>query len=156
MNHIAAIHVLKSQCKLSDDDYRALLVALTGKDSSKQMSPAQQSMVRTHMQKLAVQLGVAKPAPAQQPGTLQFTRRRIPAKRSSCDEMDERWAKARTLWTQLAKAGAVKVDTDAALMAYVKRQTQMEAWRFLNGFQINSVIESLKRWLARSQAGARH
>lgn len=149
MNHIAAIHVLKSQCKLVDDDYRALLIALTGVDSCKQMSPAQLVVVRTHLQKLAVRLGVAKPAPAVQPGTAQFTRRRIPAKRSTSDDADERWGKARTLWGALARAGAVKVDSDAALLAYVKRQTKMEAWRFLNGYQINGVIESLKKWCAR-------
>ena len=151
-NHIAAIHVLKSQCRMSDDDYRAVLIALTGEDSCKRMSAAQQVQVRTHLQKLAVQLGVAKPAPAPQAGTAQFTRRRIPAKRSSSDEQDERWAKARTLWAQLAKAGAVQVDTDAALLAYAKRQTKMDAWRFMNSYQINSVVESLKMWLGRCQA----
>jgi phage gp16-like protein len=153
MNHIAAIHVLKSQCKLVEDDYRALLIALTGLDSCKRMSPAQLAAVRTHLQNLAVKLGVAKPAPAPQAGTAQFTRRRIPAKRSSSDAQDERWAKARTLWSQLARAGAVRVDSDAALLAYVKRQTKMDAWRFLNSYQINSVVESLKMWAARLGVG---
>lgn len=154
MNHIAAIHVLKGQCQMSDADYRALLIQLTGKSSSKDMTAGQQAAVRTHLQNLAVRLGVAKPAPAATPGAAQFTRRRIPAKRSSSDEQDERWAKARTLWSQLARAAAARVDSDAALLAYVKRQTKMEAWRFLNGYQINVVIESLKEWLKRSEAGA--
>lgn len=151
--HIAAIHVLKSQCKLVEGDYRALLVELVGKDSCSLMSEAQLIRVRTHLQNLAVRLGVAKPSPAAQPGTAQFTRRRIPAKRSTSDDADERWGKARTLWGALARAGAVKVDSDAALLAYVKRQTKMEAWRFLNGYQINGVIESLKKWCARIGVG---
>jgi Protein of unknown function (DUF1018) len=40
----------------------------------------------------------------------------------------------------------VHTNTDAALMAYVKRQTRVEHWRFLNGYQINAVIEALKAW----------
>ncbi len=151
--HIAAIHVLKSQCKLVESDYRALLVELVGKDSCSLMSEAQLVRVRTHLQNLAVRLGVAKPAAPVQPGTAQFTRRRIAPKRSTSDDQDERWGKARTLWSQLARAGAVRVDSDAALMAYVKRQTKTEAWRFLNGYQINGVIESLKKWCARLGVG---
>jgi phage gp16-like protein len=54
-------------------------------------------------------------------------------------------AKARALWAALASAGQVRTDTDAALMAYVKRQTHVDHWRFLNGHQVNSVIEALKR-----------
>ena len=50
----------------------------------------------------------------------------------------------------MAQAGEVRTNTDAALTAYVKRQTSMEAWRFLNGHQINTVIESLKRWCRRA------
>jgi hypothetical protein len=52
-NHIAAIHVLKSKLQLSDDDYRALLVQLTGKASSKAMTQPEQQHVRDHMQRLA-------------------------------------------------------------------------------------------------------
>jgi phage gp16-like protein len=148
MNHIAAIHVLKAQCKLSEDDYRALLVSLTGKDSCKAMHATQLAQVRSHLDNLAVRLGVATAKPAFVPNP-QFTRQRAAGKRSGSDAQDERWAKARTLWAQLAQAGKVQADTDAALLAYVKRQTQLEAWRFLNGYQINMVIESLKRWLAR-------
>jgi hypothetical protein len=155
VNHIAAIHTLKSLCKMSDPDYRALLRTLTispvhpqGIDSSKAMSLVQQAFVRAHMDKLVVRMGVAQAKPAFVPNP-KFTRQRAVGKRSDSDAADERWAKARTLWTQLAQAGKVQVDTDAALLAYVKRQTQLEAWRFLNGYQINMVIESLKRWAAR-------
>ena len=151
MNHIATIHVLKAQCKLSDEDYRALLVQLTGKDSCKAMHATQLAQVRTHLDNLAVRLGVATAKPAFVPNP-KFTRQRAAGKRSDSDAQDERWAKARTLWAQLAAAGKVQADTDAALLAYVKRQTQLEAWRFLNGYQINMVVESLKRWLARPVA----
>ena len=45
-NHIAAIHTLKSKLGLSDDDYRALLVNLTGKNSSKALGAQEQARVR--------------------------------------------------------------------------------------------------------------
>ena len=45
-NHIAAIHVLKARLRLADDDYRALLVQLTGQPSSKSMTQAQRRTVR--------------------------------------------------------------------------------------------------------------
>ena len=44
---------------------------------------------------------------------------------------------------------SVHTDTDAALMAYVARQTKIDHWRFLNSYQITSVIEALKRWIRR-------
>jgi phage gp16-like protein len=149
MNHIAAIHVLKTQLKLSEGDYRALLTELTGKDSCKAMHATQLAKVRSHLDNLAVRMGVAVAKPAFVPNA-QFTRQRTAVKRSDSDAGDDRWLKARTLWAQLAQAGKVKVDTDAALLAYVKRQTQLEAWRFLNGYQINMIIESLKCWLVRA------
>lgn len=37
-NYTAAIHTIKSKLKLSDEDYRALLMNLTGKNSSKEMT----------------------------------------------------------------------------------------------------------------------
>jgi putative transposase len=51
--HIAAIHALKAKAGLSDEDYRALLLALTGQNSSKLLTEAQQQQVRKHLQTLA-------------------------------------------------------------------------------------------------------
>jgi phage gp16-like protein len=148
MNHIAAIHTLKTKMKMPEGDYRALLQGLTGKDTCKTMNPVELAKVRQHFDNLAVRMGAVAAKPAFVPNP-KFTRQRAVGKRSDSDAADERWAKARTLWAQLAQAGKVQMDTDAALLAYVKRQTQLEAWRFLNGYQINMVIESLKRWAAR-------
>jgi phage gp16-like protein len=148
MNHIAAIHTLKSKIKMAEGDYRFLLSQLTGKDTCKTMNPVELAKVRQHFDNLAVRMGAVAAKPVFVPNP-KFTRQRAVGKRSDSDAADERWAKARTLWAQLAQAGKVQMDTDAALLAYVKRQTQLEAWRFLNGYQINMVIESLKRWAAR-------
>ena len=51
-NHIAAIHVLKAKLRLTDEDYRALLLHITGRSSSKDCTPYQQRQVRRHLQQL--------------------------------------------------------------------------------------------------------
>jgi len=140
-NHIAAIHALKAKLRLTDDDYRALLRQLTGQDSSKSCTQQQRWQVRQHMQRLAERMGLAQPV---------YTAKRPRLQRSIGDGGDGRWSKARALWGSLARAGVVRADTDAALMAYVRRQTRVSHWRFANSAQINAVIESLKLWCARA------
>ena len=98
-------------------------------------------MVLAHLSTLQAIAG-GKPKPV-------YTGKRRSLDRSIDDYQNKRWGKARELWALLAQGGVVKVDTDAALTAYVKRQTRVEAWRFLNAYQINTVIESLKSWCSR-------
>ena len=140
-NDLAAIHIAQKALSLTKEDAQALKLSITGKASAADMSVPQRRMVLAHLSTLqAIQAGTPKP-------TYRGARRSLD--RSSADSADARWSKARALWALLAQGGVVKVDTDAALTAYVKRQTRVEAWRFLNGYQINTVIESLKRWCAR-------
>jgi hypothetical protein len=44
---------------------------------------------------------------------------------------------------------AVQADSDEALLAWVQRQHRVAAWRWLNTYQINGVVESLKKWCRR-------
>ena len=142
-NDLAAIHIAQKALGLSKEDAQALKLGITGKASAADMTVPQRRMVLAHLSTLqAIQSGKPKPA---------YLGARRSLDRSSADEQDNRWGKARALWALLADAGAVKVNTDAALTAYVKRQTQVQAWRFLNHYQINTVIESLKRWCAREK-----
>jgi len=129
---LGAIHATQKGLGLSADDARALKLSVVGVASSADMTAQQRQAYLAHLYRLQ---GVAPARP--------------PRQRSVDDRGDERWRKARALWHALAKAGHVRVDTDAALMAYVGRQTGMDHWRFLNGYQINLVVESLKRWAAR-------
>lgn len=140
-NDLAAIHIAQKALGLSKEDAQALKLGITGKASAADMTVPQRRMVLAHLSTLQAIAG-GKPKPL-------YTGKRRSLDRAVADGADARWAKARTLWALLAQAGAVKVDTDAALTAYVKRQTKAEAWRFLNHYQINTVIESLKRWCVR-------
>jgi|JI10StandDraft_1071094.scaffolds.fasta_scaffold390155_2 phage gp16-like protein len=138
---LSTIHILQKEVGLSNDDAEALKIALTGKASSADMSFEQRSKVIGHLRRLKV---------AQAPTTPAYTAQRPKLARSDDDHQDLRWGKARALWAKLAMGGQVRTNTDAALMAYVKRQTRVDAWRFLNGHQINEVLEALKKWCRRA------
>ena len=134
-NHLAAIHMAQKALGLTTEDAAALKLAVTGQASSKDMTAQQRARYLAHLSNLQ---GRMAPAP-----------KRSVAARSPDDAQDARWAKARALWHALHLAGVVHTDTDGALMQYVMRQTKVSAWRFLNGHQVNSVIEALKNWQAR-------
>ena len=138
-NHIAAIHTLKGKLGLSDDDYRALLVNLTGKNSSKALGVQEQARVRDHMQALGERLGVLKP-----------TRQRSFAQTRAAASPRERkvWA----LWNQLHRDGVIQNHSAPALNAWVKRQVGVDALRFCNTAQLDSCIEGLKAMHARGSA----
>ena len=135
-NHIAAIHTLKGKLGLSDDDYRALLVNLTGKNSSKALGVQEQARVRDHMQALGERLGVLKP-----------TRQRSFAQTRAAASPRERkvWA----LWNQLHRDGVIQNHSAPALNAWVKRQVGVDALRFCNAAQLDALIEALKAWQLR-------
>lgn len=137
-NHTAAIHTLKSKLSLQDDDYRALLMNLTGKSSSKAMTPAEQAKVRDHMQHLAVRMGVAQPT---------LSRRNTFAQSKAAASPKERkvWA----LWNQLGRDGVVHNPSAAALNAWVERTVHVSALRFATGAQLDTLIEALKAWQQR-------
>lgn len=143
-NHLAAIHMAQKALGLSADDATALKLAVTGVASAADMTATQRRQYLAHLADLQARAAVARgQKPAYQP-------RRPAQVRNTDDDLDERWSKARALWHALAEAGAVRTDTDAALMSYVRRQTPVEHWRFLNTYQINQVIEALKRWCRRA------
>lgn len=139
-NHLAAIHMAQKALGLSADDASALKLAVTGVASSANMSALQRKQYLAHLSSLQQRAGLIAPRPAKRPHV----------QRSADDADDDRWQKARALWHALAQAGVVRTNTDAALAAYIKRQTKVDAWRFLNSYQVNTVIEALKKWCVRS------
>ena len=145
-NHTAAIHVLKGKLQLQDDDYRALLVQLTGKASSKGMTATEQAQVRDHMQRLAQRLGVAQP-----------TTRRRPLTREQFDQVKKaaspRERKVWALRNQLHRDGVVHNPSRAALNGWVEKMVHVSALGFANSAQLDTLIEALKEWQKR---GAPH
>ena len=138
-DHIKAIHVLKGKLSLSDDDYRALLIQLTGHSSSKAMTQAQRRTVREHLQRLAAHMGIEQPATRQRPlPDAAFAK----AKAAASPRERKVWA----LWHQLHRDGLVDNPSAAALNAWVKRQVGVDALRFCTGPQLDTLIEALKAW----------
>ena len=135
MNHIAAIHTLKTQLQLDDGDYRALLRQLTTKDSCGRMTRPELLLVRTHFDKLAGHAGVGRPA---QPRGARFA-----AAEAAASPLERKvWA----LWGELGRSGVLDAPGAAGLRAFVKRQTNVDDLKFCSQGQLHALVESLKKW----------
>ena len=140
-NHIAAIHVLKSQLQLSDDDYRAILVQMTGQSSSKLLSDRQRADLRDHLQKEAERIGVAKPSRGRP-----HTAKRFAAKKADATPKERKvWA----LWNQLHRDGKLRDNSPQALSAWVQRTVHVAMMSWCTDAQMNTLIEALKEWSER-------
>jgi len=128
-NALKAIHVGKRELGLDDDDYRGLLARVTGKSSSGQMTEAERRSVLDEMKRLG------------------FKRRSGSARRG----FEGGYAKKlRALWISAGHLGLVRNADDAALIAFVKRQTGIDHVRFVRHPQdAAKAIEALKDWMAR-------
>lgn len=142
-NHIAAIHVLKSKLQLSQDDYTTLLTSLTGKESSKDMTHAERTKVRDHMQRLAERTGVASPTRRGAMNGHEFAK----SKAAASPQERKVWA----LWHQLHRDGRITDPSRAALDAWVERTVHVTALRFCTPAQLDTCIESLKAWIKRGE-----
>lgn len=141
--HIAAIHVLKSKLQLQDSDYRALLLTLTGKDSSKDLSEHQRRAVRNHMQQLAERMGVVQPTQQRPHAQAKFDQ----VKAAASPKERKVWA----MWHQLGRDGLVRHTSAAALHSWVERTVQVSALRFATDAQLDTLIEALKAWQQRGR-----
>ena len=141
--HIAAIHVLKSKLHLQDGDYRALLLNLTGKASSKDLSEHQRRAVRDHMQQLAERMGVVQPTQQRPHAQAKFDQ----VKAAASPKERKVWA----LWHQLGRDGLVRHTSAAALHSWVERTVQVSALRFATDAQLDTLIEALKAWQQRGR-----
>lgn len=147
MNHIAAIHTIKTRMGMLDDDYRVLLRQLTGLDSCKAMGVPQLLLVRTHLEKLALRMGLERPATVK--------RATKPTAGAALDTPMHR--KLRALWWALADAKAVARPAspqacDKAVETWAKRQLTgtplgpLDALRFTSPAQTTKLVEELKAW----------
>lgn len=129
-NELAQIHIAVTDLGWSDDDYRAVLFAKTGKRSAGELDGTGRKRFIEHL-KACGWTGHKKPA----------------APRYS----KQQWH-ALMLWRDLGKAGALTDKSDAALNAFIKGQCGVADLRFLATGQASLVIEALKSWLRRATA----
>ncbi len=133
MNLIAAIHVAKKHLGLDDDTYQAKLKNITGKTSTKDMTDAERQQVLTVFRNEGIQPAPISPRPN---GRAKLTGRYA--------------GKLQALWIACYNLGIVENRDDAALIAFVKRQTGIDHVRFVKfADDAQKAIEALKAWMAR-------
>lgn len=129
MSAIAAIHAGLRQLGIDQDDARDLYERQTGKRSLREMNPRQQEAIVEELRRLGFRKA-SKPSskPLQGP----FAK------------------KLQALWIDAWNLGIVEDRSDAALLAFVRRQTRIDHTRFLTrAADAARVIDALKAWLAR-------
>ncbi len=125
MNATAAIHVARKQLGLDDDAARDLYQRVTGKRSLRDMSPAEQETVVQELRRHGF-----KPAAKALQGPFA--------------------GKLQALWIAGWNLGIVRDRSDHALLAFVKRQTNIDHTRFLvYAEDARKAVEALKDWIAR-------
>jgi hypothetical protein len=129
MSALATIHVGLKQLGIDTDDARDLYERQTGKRSLREMSPREQEAVIGELRRLG------------------FERVR---KGSSKRAQGPYRRKLQALWIACWNLGLARDRTDAALTAFVRRQTSIDHTRFLTHHDdASKVIEALKGWMER-------
>lgn len=110
-----------------EEDRRDLYERVTGKRRLREMTPSEKQAVVTELRRLGFR------APAQQ------------------TRLEGPWAKKlQALWISAWQLGLVRNRTDAALIAFVRRQTGIDHPRWLrDAAEAAKAVEALKSWMAR-------
>lgn len=129
---IPAIHAGFRQLGIvEDEDKRAIYARITGQSRLSLMQPAQQDAVLQELRRL----GFSK----------------IERRPNGRQHLTGKYArKLQALWISMWNLGLVENRDDAALIAFVRRQTGLDQVRFLHhAADAEKVIEALKDWMAR-------
>lgn len=136
---IKKIHALKGAMGMEETEYRQLLADPPFKvKSSTKLSIAKADELIADLEEKAVALGVWE---KRKPG------RKAQATKPLDDDPQVR--KIRQLWIELAQAGKVRNTSEMAMNKYVQRMTGVAHAKWLDVAQASTVIEALKKWLAR-------
>lgn len=116
---VKALQTGKRALGMTDDEYRAMLNGICGKESSKDMDEGELKKALATMRRLGF-----KPVYTSQMNLV------------------------RHLWLAMHEEGMVKAKSDSAIDTYTKRITG-SALRDCAPTQVQKVIETLKKWIAR-------
>lgn len=128
----AKIHIARKDLRLDDQTYRDLLAERYGVRTASKMSIAGLEDLVAHFVNLGWKPKRAAPKRA--------------GSRSPAPGREAR--KARALWISLYHLGVVNDPSEAALAAYARRQTGIEAPQWIHDWR--PVIEGLKEWAVRA------
>lgn len=132
---LAKLHIAAKELKLDRATYGDVLLRVTGQDSARNLSDVQCEAVLSEFRRLGWKPKTFRPTSGKAQVRLVYS-----------------------LWAQLQPH--LQDKSDGALRAFVRRQTTSKvhprgvaAPEFLGPREANLVIEGLKAWLARVQAG---
>jgi phage gp16-like protein len=128
------INIAKSQLKMVEEDYRAMLVRITGNDSLKLCIETELEAVLNEMRRLGFK--DSKPRAAQ------------PTEKRKLDT-SETSSKIRAIWLQMHRMGIVRSAAESSLNTYVKRLAGVDDLSWLRGQKTEMVTETLKKWAVR-------
>lgn len=130
---LAMIHCGKKYLGLDDETYRQMLWTVARVHSAADLDLHGREKVINHM--------LARGAVFSKPGRRKYKR-------------GTQAAKIAQLWASLARAGKVRSNSDRAIRAWVKRQTngKYDAPDLCDVETASELIEQLKQWLARGRA----
>jgi hypothetical protein len=135
---LVLIHVgAKALGIVAESDYIGLLHELTGMHSSGDMSAEQRQVVLRHLRAKGAFAKVLKSNQLRSGG------------KSHARQYTPKQRKALACWGELARRGEIEHADVQALDAWVKGQTKVDTLVFLNAAQLDSVVNSLVRWIAR-------
>lgn len=127
---LAKVHIAKKELALGDEAYRAILVRITGEESSKDCSEPQLQKLLDEFKRL----GWKPKAGSRGSGGFDKPHVRL----------------IYALWTEAGIVGAVDNASKEALRAFVERQTGKSAPEFCSPGDANRVTEALKAMIRRA------
>ncbi|EJM3831530.1 regulatory protein GemA [Salmonella enterica] len=134
---IQLIHVAKNKLGIDTDTYRQMLLSITGVTSTSTMNPGQLTKVLNAMKNRGFQVKPATKSHSSHPlvDTPQVK-------------------KLRALWLEMYHQGKIRDSSEAALQAWVKRETGVDKLQWLEPGMASLCIEKLKKWQKRPSAGS--
>ena len=134
-NHMAVINIAKSQLGMVEEDYRAMLVRVTGKASLRALSEPEKADVITELKRLGF--------------------RKTKSSRPAAKRRDVRYC--HVLWGLLHKAGNTNIGGAKGLNAFIRARfskawgaTPIDVDQMTDSRQIATVIEALQAWCKRA------
>jgi phage gp16-like protein len=143
---IQKIHIGKAQLHMAEEAYHAMLRRYGATGAPPSSRELEVSALEGVYAELKAKGFRARPPKGEPPGR---------SRQATGGEI----SKARAVWLFLGEAGVVRDASEAAFVAYVKRQTRVEDPAWVPGWQMGRLIESLKKWAERTvpaQLARRH
>jgi phage gp16-like protein len=132
---LATIHIAVKQLGLDDGTYRDMLWTVARVRSAKELDFTGRMRVIAHLKAKGFRPRVGKQAGRGAP---------------LADSLHAK--KIRALWLKLRDAGVLRDASEAALNAWVKRQSGIDRLQWLTPADAAPVIEALKNWVFRVNA----